>query len=366
MSKLRIELGDRGYDIHVGDGLIDKAGELIAGASKGRAAAIVTNRRIGDLYAGRLVESLKKSGISAGVITIPAGERYKTLGTVARVYEKLLDLRLDRGGIVIGLGGGVVGDLAGFAAATYLRGVDLIQAPTSLLAQVDASVGGKTGVDLSRGKNLVGAFHQPKLVLVDISVLRTLPGREFRCGLAEVIKHGIIRDSEYFAFLEKNLGAIKRLEPGALEHTITRSCEIKADVVQQDEREAGLRRILNFGHTVGHAIESLTGYRKYKHGEAVAIGMVTAALVAREMGTSDSDLVTRIVGMLKAAGLPHSFPEGIGHKEIVAAMGLDKKVAQGRLHVVLVNSIGSAFVSDKVTAEIWLKALDAQGRLTVC
>ena len=362
MSKLRIELGDRGYDIHVGDGLIDKAGELIAGASKGRAAAIVTNRRIGDLYAGRLVESLKKSGISAGVITIPAGERYKTLGTVARVYEKLLDLRLDRGGIVIGLGGGVVGDLAGFAAATYLRGVDFIQAPTSLLAQVDASVGGKTGVNLSRGKNLVGAFHQPKIVIVDVSVLRTLPAREFRSGLAEVIKHGIIRDGDYFEFLEQNLPRIKRLDPGVLERTIARSCEIKADVVRQDERESGLRRILNFGHTVAHSVESLTAYRKYRHGEAVGIGMVSAALVSREMGLTTSETVERIVRILKASGLPYKLPE-LSHAEIVSAMGFDKKVSHGKLHAVLIRGIGSAFETDEVTPEMWLRALDAQSEL---
>ena len=363
MSKIRIELGERGYDIHVGAGLLDKAGELISGACKGRTAAVVTNKKIGNLYANRLIKSLGKSGISAQVITIPSGERSKTLSTVARIYEKLLDMKLDRGGMVIGLGGGVIGDIAGFAAATYLRGVDFVQIPTSLLAQVDASVGGKTGVDLPRGKNLVGAFHQPKIVIIDISVLRTLPVREFRCGLAEIIKHGIIRDSEYFTFIEKNLKAIKRQDVNVLERAIEQSCEIKADVVQQDERESGLRRILNYGHTVGHAIESLTGYKKYKHGEAVSIGMVTAALAAREIGSADADLVDRIVGILKAAGLPCALPTGISHREIVTAMGLDKKVAHGRLHVVLVNFIGSAFVADDVPAEIWLKALAAQTRL---
>lgn len=363
MSKIRIELGERGYDIHVGDGLLDKAGELISGACKGRTAAIVTNKQVGNLYADRLIKSLGKSGISAQVIVIPAGERYKTLATVARVYERLLDMKLDRGGMMIGLGGGVVGDLAGFVAASYLRGIDFVQIPTSLLAQVDASVGGKTGVNLARGKNLVGAFHQPKIVVIDVSVLRTLPAREFRCGLAEIIKHGIIRDSEYFSFLERNLKAIKRQDAKILEYTIERSCEIKADVVRQDERESGLRRILNYGHTVGHAVESLTGYRMYKHGEAVSIGMVTAALAAREMGSASPDLVDRIVGILKAAGLPCALPTEISHQDIVAAMGLDKKVAHGRLHVVLVNSIGSAFVADDVPTEIWLKALDAQKRI---
>jgi len=363
MSKLRIELGERGYDIHVGSGLLDQAGELISAVCRGKSAAIVTNRRIGELYAGRLVKSLEGAGTSGYVTIVPAGERCKTLRTVAFLYERFLDQRLDRGGIVIGLGGGVVGDIAGFAAATYLRGVDLVQVPTSLLAQVDASVGGKTGVNLSRGKNLVGAFHQPRSVLIDVSALRTLPSREFRCGLAEVIKHGIIRDGEYFGFLERNLSAIKRLDPAALEYTVSRSCEIKADVVRRDERESGLRRILNYGHTVGHAIESLTAYRKYKHGEAVAIGMVTAALVAREMGSADPGLVDRITGILKAARLPYKLPSGISHQDIVAATGFDKKVAHGRLHVALVNTIGSAFVAEDVPPEIWLKALDAQDGL---
>ncbi len=366
MSKskvVRIDLDNRGYDIHVGAGMLDKAGEIVSAACKGRSAAIVTNRRIGDLYAGRLVESLANTGIKAQVITIPTGERYKTLKTVAGIYEKLLDQRLDRGGIVIGLGGGVIGDMAGFAASSYLRGVDFVQVPTSLLAQVDASVGGKTGVNLCRGKNLVGAFYQPRAVIIDVSVLRTLPAREFRSGLAEVIKHGIIRDGEYFAFLEQNLKAVKRQEPAILEHTIARSCEIKADVVSQDERETGLRRILNFGHTAAHAIESLTGYRKYSHGEAVAIGMVTAALVSAEMGPAEPDMVQRIVQILKASGLPYQVPPGISHRNIVDAMGFDKKVTHGKLHTVLVRRIGEAYVSDDVTPEIWLRALDKQARL---
>lgn len=363
MGNLRIDLGKRSYDILVGSGLLDKAGKYVADACKGKSAAIITNERIGNLYAGWVVSNLESAGIRASVTTVPAGERYKTLRTVARIYEKFVDQKLDRGGIVIGLGGGVVGDMAGFAAATYMRGVDFVQIPTSLLAQVDASVGGKTGVDLSRGKNLVGAFHQPRLVLIDISTLATLPKCEFRSGLAEVIKHGIIRDGEYFYFVERNMSAILRLKPDILKPTVERSCEIKADVVRQDERESGLRRILNFGHTVGHAVESLTGYRVYKHGEAVAVGMVTAALVSRERGTAEPDLIDQIVSILQAAGLPYKLPDGISHHEIVSAMGLDKKVSQGRLHAVLVDKIGSAYVADDVSSETWLAALDAQTRL---
>ena len=363
MGKVRIELGDRSYDIHVGRGLLDQASELISNVCRGKVAAIVTNRRIGTLYAERLCASLAKAGIASHVIPIPAGERYKMLSTVHRVYERLLDHRIDRTGIVIGLGGGVVGDLAGFAAATYVRGVDFVQVPTSLLAQVDASVGGKTGANLSRGKNLVGAFYQPKIVLIDVSVLRTLPRREFRAGLAEVIKHGIIRDARYFAYMESNLAAIKRLDPGILERVIERSCEIKADVVARDEREAGLRRILNFGHTVGHAVESVTAYRTLLHGEAVAIGMVTAALLATELGSAGLGLVDRMVGLLEAAGLPYKLPAGVEHSDIVTAMGLDKKVAHGRLHCVLVNRIGEAFVVESPGPEMWVKALEAQAEL---
>lgn len=363
MSNVHVDLGERSYDIHIGQGLIDRVGEIVSGVCRGKVAAIVTNPKIGRLYGERVVESLRISGISAEVISVPAGERYKTLRTVERIYEGLLDQRLDRGAMLIGLGGGVVGDMTGFAAATYYRGIDFVQIPTSLLAQVDSSVGGKTGVNLPRGKNLVGAFHQPKTVIIDVSVLRTLPARELRAGLAEVIKHGIIRDEGYFAYLERNLPALKRLCPAVLEHTIERSCEIKADVVRRDERESGLRRVLNYGHTVGHAVERLTSYRVYKHGEAVAIGMVTAALVAREMGAAESDLVDRVVGMLRRVGLPCKPCEEVAPADIISAMGLDKKVTHGRLHAVLVNSIGRAFVTDDIPSEIWLKALDAQSAL---
>ena len=361
-KSIRVELGERGYDIHVGEGLLDEAGEVISAACRGRSAAIITNRRVGDLYAPRLVKSLERAGIAGNVITIPTGERFKTLGTVARIYEKLLDVRLDRGGIVIGLGGGVIGDIAGFAAATYLRGVDFVQIPTSLLAQVDASVGGKTGVNLSRGKNLVGAFHQPKSVIVDVSVLRTLPARELRSGLAEVIKHGIIRDAGYFRSLEADLPAIRRLKPESLVPTIARSCEIKAEVVGKDERESGLRRILNFGHTVAHSIESLTGYRTFRHGEAVAMGMASAAIVSRNLGFASAEDVSRIAEILKASGLPCGLPADLGPREIVGAMGFDKKVAHGKLHVVLIRGIGSSFVADDVPPEAWVKALEEQNR----
>ncbi|MHB0913010.1 MAG: 3-dehydroquinate synthase [Armatimonadota bacterium] len=356
---MRVDLGERSYDIHIGEGVLDRAGELVSGVCRGEKAAIITNPKIGELYADRLVKQLEGVGITACMVTIPAGERYKKLSTVARIYEALLDMKLDRTGIVIGLGGGVVGDIAGFVAASFLRGVDFMQVPTSLLAQVDSSIGGKTGVNLPRGKNLVGAFYQPKVVLIDLGTLATLPVREFRSGLAEIIKHGIIRDAEYFAFLEEHLDAVRKRDPKALAHTIRRSCEIKADVVHQDERESGLRRILNYGHTAGHAVERLTSYRRYKHGEAVGIGMVSAALAAREMG-AEPELPQRVAALIRRAGLPTSLPEGIDPQEIVAAMGLDKKVAHGKLHVVLADTIGSAYVTADVPAEAWLRAFKVQ------
>lgn len=363
MSTLRIALGERSYDIHVGENVLDRVGEIVAGVCKGRAAAVVTNPKIGRLYAGRLVESLARAGITGHIVTIPAGERYKNLNTVRRVYEQMLDHRIDRTGMVIGLGGGVVGDLAGFVAATYLRGVDFVQVPTSLLAQVDASVGGKVGVNLARGKNLVGAFYQPKVVVIDTGVLSTLPKPELRSGLAEVIKHGIILDDGFFDFLERNLPALKRLAPDPLQLAVERSCAIKAEVVTRDERESGLRAILNYGHTVGHALESLTAYKGYRHGEVVAIGMVTAALVAREMGVADDSLARRIMSALNAAGLPYRPVSDVSHAAIMEAMKLDKKVAYGRLRFVLVRRIGSAFITDEVTPDLLLRALDAQARL---
>lgn len=360
MASVRVRLADRSYGIHVGQGIIDHAGDLVASVCRGRTAAVITNPTIGNLYATSLVESLKKAGISAQVITIPAGERFKSLSTVRRVYDELLNLRIDRSGIVIGLGGGVVGDLAGFVAATYLRGVDFVQVPTSLLAQVDASVGGKVGVNLPRGKNLVGAFYQPKIVVIDTATLSTLPRREFRCGLAEVIKHGIILDSDYFSLIENQLPAIRMLEPAILAQVVEGSCRIKAVVVERDERESGLRAILNYGHTVGHALESVTKYRLYRHGEAVAIGMVTAGLVGKIMGVASESLVMRVADLIRRAGLPVKPKESIRPEALLEAMRVDKKVLGGRSRFVLVRAIGDAFVSDQVTPDTVLAALQEQ------
>ncbi len=363
MKTIPVNLKENSYKIHIASGILDNAGELISNITKAKNVVIVTNSLINKRYGGKLINSLKASDISSHVVTIPAGERNKTLKTVSFIYEKLLNYKIDRGGALIGFGGGVVGDITGLAAATWLRGIDFIQIPTTLLAQVDASVGGKTGVNISRGKNLVGAFHQPKTVIIDISVLKTLPPREYRCGLVEVIKHGIIRDREYFEYLEENIDPIIKQDPEVLEYLVSRSCSIKAEIVTLDERESGLRRILNYGHTVAHAIERLTGYRKYKHGEAVAIGMVTAAFATDEAGVVEPDMINRIIKLLSDFGLPTSLPAEVSHKEIVSTMASDKKVAHGRLNVVLSREIGFAFMDNTIPDHVWLAALKRQSQI---
>ena len=282
MSAIRVELGTRSYSILVRPGLLDEAAAHISKMLSPSSALLLTHPRLAELYAAPIISGFENAGIRATVMTLPAGERFKTLNTVSRIYRALLDHRADRSSVLVVLGGGLLGDVGGFAAATYLRGIPFVQIPTTLLAQVDASVGGKTGVDLPQGKNLVGAFHQPRAVLIDTDTLRSLPARELRSGLAEVIKYGIICDKGLFDRLGKEMPRLLRRDSPALASVIVRSCEIKADVVSKDEFERGARAILNFGHTVGHALESLTVYRQFKHGEAISIGMVSAAHVRSE------------------------------------------------------------------------------------
>ena len=311
-------------------------------------------------YAKSLADSLSKVGVISTIVTIPAGERYKTLRTVEKLYAKFVEAKLDRKGVVIAVGGGVLGDVVGFAAATYLRGVRFVQVPTTLLAQVDSSVGGKTGVDLPTGKNLVGAFHQPKTVLIDLAVLRSLPRREVIAGLAEVIKYGIIYDEEFFSIVRSALPLLIDCDLKSLHGVIARSCEIKAEVVSQDETELGLRAILNFGHTIGHALETLTGYVRYKHGEAISIGMISACLIGEETGVTSPELTASVYDILTEARLPTEFPPEISGESVIEAAFRDKKTDAGKLKFILAEKIGSVSIHSGVTTEAILCALNRQ------
>jgi 3-dehydroquinate synthase len=347
LNTMRVELGERSYDIFSGNRIFAEFGNLCRSMKLGERVMVVTNPTIGRLYLDPLKESLVNHGYKVLIVEIPDGEEFKDLGTLKRIYDALVDDHLDRGSFLIALGGGVVGDITGFAAATYLRGISYVQVPTTLLAQVDSSVGGKTGINHEKGKNLIGAFHQPKMVFIDVSTLDTLPEREYTSGLAEVIKYGIVCDAEFFSFLCENVEKLLARDKVCLELVINRSCEMKASVVSRDERETGLRAILNFGHTIGHAIESLTDYKKYLHGEAVAIGMAQAAKVSESMGYSTKDVTSKIVTLLKKLRLPVDPPQ-FSAELYMNAIIHDKKVKDGGITFVLNNGIG-AFSLEKIT-----------------
>jgi 3-dehydroquinate synthase len=301
---VKVSLGNRSYDIKIGTGLLARVGRECARLGLGRRCVIISDRNVAPRYGEAVQEALARAGFAAGLVTIPAGETAKSLKVLESCYNQLAAQGLERKSFIVALGGGVVGDLAGFVAATYLRGVPFVQVPTTLLAQVDSSVGGKVGMNLKAGKNLVGAFHQPRLVLCDLATLASLPMREYRAGLAEVIKYGIIYDARLFARLERDLPKLLRRDPRTLASVVARCCEIKADVVRQDETESGLRAILNFGHTIGHALEAISHYGKYLHGEAIAIGQVLAAkLSAQVLGLPASEF-ERIERLFQRSGLP--------------------------------------------------------------
>jgi 3-dehydroquinate synthase len=362
MALVKVDLGSHSYEIVVESGMLGRVGQDIASVCRGRTALVVTEPAVAKLYGRDVLDSLRRAGFQAFVAEIAGGEECKTLATVASVYDRLLETKIDRGGVIVTLGGGVVGDLGGFAAATYLRGIDFVQVPTTLLAQVDASVGGKVGVDLPQGKNLVGAFYQPKRVLIDPDVLATLPHRQFASGLAELIKHGIISDHNLFDFLRLHADELLRLDRDVLEQAIARSCEIKAGVVSRDERESGLRAILNFGHTVGHGIETATGFTSYAHGEAVAIGMVTAALISEALGTASEPVADEVAAALSQVGLPIVPGPEVDTKSVVRAMAYDKKVVFGKLRFVLLKRIGDVEISENVTDTDVISAIEEQVR----
>ena len=342
MQQLSIELGSRSYPIFIGEGLLAER-ELLARALNARRLLVVTNATVAALHLDALRRGL--SGAQVAIETLPDGERFKSLGTFTRLLDALVEARIGRDGAILALGGGVIGDIAGFAAACYQRGIAYVQMPTTLLAQVDSAVGGKTGVNHPAGKNLIGAFHQPRCVITDTATLRTLPERELRAGLAEVIKYGLISDLTFLQWLEGNLDALLRRESHALEHAILRSCEIKAAIVSQDEREHGRRALLNLGHTFGHAIESATGYGEWLHGEAVAAGMLIAVTLSARLGWLESTDVERVRTLLERSGLPLQAPP-IGSARALGYMQMDKKVRDGRVRLVLLKQLGSAELAE--------------------
>jgi len=345
LEKLIVGLDERSYPIWIGGGILDLLGDALREVGFPRRVAVITNPTVRDLYADRVLSSLERADFRGSLVVIPDGEEHKNLATLEKIYDALLGGGFDRYSGLIALGGGVVGDITGFAAATFLRGVPFAQVPTTLLSQVDSSVGGKTGVNHPLGKNMIGAFYQPRHVHIDVATLKTLPQREFAAGMAEVIKYGIIRDAEFFAWLEGQRESLQRLEETALVRAVKRSCQIKADIVELDEKESSLRAILNFGHTFGHAVETLAGYGEIRHGEAVAIGMLVAASAARELGHCTAADVAAISALLEAFQLPVA-PPPFALDDYLQAMGRDKKVKAGVLRFVLNRGIGDCLLKD--------------------
>lgn len=353
MRTFRVELGPDSHPVHIGAGILDRLGELArdAGLKPGR-AAVISDSNVSRLYAERAKSSLKAAGFEGVLIEIPAGEASKSLEMLATVYDRMTEAELDRQSTVFALGGGVTGDLGGFAAATYLRGLPLVQAPTTVVAQVDSSLGGKTGVNHRHAKNLIGAFYQPRMIAADVGTLATLPEREFREGMAEVIKYGAIMDAPMIAGLERELPAIMKRETGALEAMVERSLRHKANVVQSDEREGGLRKILNFGHTIGHALEASAGYGKFLHGEAVAIGMAAACTLSRKFADLSEEDSARLTGLIQRAGLPATMDSGWKSEDFARALRLDKKRADKGLEFVLIDRLGHALTRNLGIDEI--------------
>lgn len=360
-TRLVVDVPDRSYPIWMASGLVRHGGgHLLAQVRGATRACLVTHPHLRRLYAEPLAAQMERCGIHCAITTIPDGESHKRLRTVERLYSAFIAAGLDRSGLVVAVGGGVIGDIAGFAAATFLRGVRCAQVPTTLLAQVDSSVGGKTGVDVPEGKNLVGAFHQPAAVLLDPATLASLPVRELKSGLAEVIKYGIISDRAFFYQTRDDLTDLLNGNPTALTRAIARSCEIKAAVVCEDETEQGVRAILNFGHTVGHALESATQYMRYRHGEAISIGMVTACLVGEELGITPPQVTLEIAECLSATGLPVEFPADIDTNVIQSAMLRDKKTYSGRLRFIIADQIGRASLIEDIPPALVDTAIERQ------
>jgi 3-dehydroquinate synthase len=366
-SVIKVNLPQQSYEIVIESSGLDKLGEKMTSLSKlvttklGKKVLLVSNPTVFPYYGDRVITSLEAAGFEVYTCLLPDGENYKTLESITKIYDTALENRLERSSTMIALGGGVIGDMTGFAAATWLRGINFIQVPTTLLAMVDASIGGKTGVNHPKGKNLIGAFYQPQLVLIDPDVLQTLPVREFRAGMAEVIKYGVIWDTSLFTDMENSdrLDEMKYLETplgegqmSFIHKILISSCQAKADVVGQDEKEAGLRAILNYGHTIGHAVESLTGYTQILHGEGVAIGMVAVGQIAVDLGMWKKEETERQNALIEKAGLPTKLPKGLDIEAIVDSLQLDKKVKAGKVRFILPTEIGKVTITDQVSSDI--------------
>jgi 3-dehydroquinate synthase len=356
-STVAVDLGPRSYRIFIGTGLFDQGAALIRDAVELTHAIVITDEHVENPHATTLAENIVADGIKTDLIVIEPGESSKSIEVADRLWQQLLELGADRKTVVIAAGGGVIGDLAGFVAATFARGLTFIQVPTTLLAQVDSSVGGKVGINLPTAKNMVGAFWQPALVLIDTNVLKTLDDREYRAGIGEVVKYGVILDSDFFAYLEHHVDGLLARDDAVLRHVVARCCRLKADVVERDEREeSGLRAVLNYGHTFGHALETVTGYTQLLHGEAVAIGMICASRLAERLGRIDPSITKRQLELLTALGLPVKMPN-IDRAAAVEAMQRDKKVAHGKLRFVLPMRMGHVELVGDVAQEDVMAAI---------
>ena len=363
MQTLKVDLAERSYNIFVGEGILSSAGALLTEAGIKGKVAVITNPTVAQLYLDTVHDVLEGSGFDVTPILLPDGEEHKTLSTVSVIFDRLIAERFERKSCIVALGGGVVGDIAGFAAATYLRGIPFCQVPTTLLAQVDSSVGGKTGVNHKHGKNLIGAFYQPRAVIIDVSVLSSLPRRELIAGMAEVIKYGIIADPALFGQLEAKINRVLALDRRLLTELIATSCTIKARVIEKDEREDDYRAVLNFGHTLGHALEAATNYQRFLHGEAVGIGMAKAAAIAYQHGLCDSVTLGRINNLIRMAGLPTEIPDEVSTQSLTQGMELDKKSAEGKIKFVMCTGIGQtcfhSLTAEEVSAAIGVKSTNS-------
>ncbi len=359
INTLQVQLGDRSYPIYMGAGNLDEA-ELLTRHIKSKQVLIVTNETIAPLYLKQITSHLQDYQLEVAVL--PDGEQYKTMVTMETIFAALLNKQFSRNATIIALGGGVIGDISGFAAACYQRGIAFIQIPTTLLAQVDSSVGGKTGVNHALGKNMIGAFYQPQCVIIDIKVLETLDDRQLSAGLAEVIKYGLIRDANFFAWIEANIEKLLARDQDSLTYIIEQSCRNKAEIVASDEKESGIRAILNLGHTFGHAIETGMGYGNYLHGEAVAIGTCQAADLSRRLGWLNDSDVNRIVALFNKAGLPTQPPVDLSTKEFITLMAVDKKNVDGDIRLILLKKIGEASLPLSVERTVLVDTLNNYGR----